>query len=60
MQRKDKLEMLLLSLRLTSKCNTKCAKLEIDGETCKYLYELVCKDVIENNIPINFELLKEK
>ena len=51
----DKLEILVKMLRLASRCG-KNAKLELDADTCDYLYELILKDIIDNDIPISFDL----
>lgn len=53
---KDKLELLVKMLKLTIKCG-RSANIELDKATCEYLLEIIRKDIIENDIPISFNIL---
>lgn len=57
MQSQD-IEHVLSMLRLVIRCGAS-ASIEIDDKTSKYLYELIRKDIIENEIPISIDLLKD-
>lgn len=54
-----RLEIFLKMLKLSAKCGANTTVV-LDSETSKYLYELIRKDIIENDTPINLECLQDE
>lgn len=48
MDEKDRIDMLVKMLKLTIRCGQN-ANIELDKATCKYLLEIIEKDINQNN-----------
>lgn len=48
MDKKDRINMLIKMLKLTIRCGQN-ANIELDRDTCKYLLEVIEKDINQNN-----------
>lgn len=56
MDEKDRINMLVKMLKLTIRCGQN-ANIELDKDTCKYLLEIIEKDINQNNITSTFKSL---
>lgn len=56
MDEKDRIDMLVKMLKLTIRCGQN-ANIELDRDTCKYLLEVIEKDINQNNITLTSKSL---